>query len=50
MEWKGNGWKRLVKSQDFGVRLIPAFKASCLVFSVLLILEDTEKEGHESLT
>lgn len=36
-----------MKSQDFGVRLIPAFKASCLQFFfslILFILQNIETE------
>lgn len=44
--------ERLVKSQDFGIRLILAFKASCLDFFfsiVLFILQNTEtKDVRES--
>lgn len=53
-KWNGKGregqegkrMERLVKSQDFGVRIIPALKASCLIFSpsVLFILKNTETE------
>lgn len=47
MKWEGKGRKgkrmeRLVKSQDFGVRIIPAFKASCLTFS----LRSVHSEKH----